>query len=126
MSDKHLIVNSGLLRLIHHGDLVIADRGFDISDELEFVSATLMIPPFTKGKPQLSQREIELSRDLSRIKIHVKRAISRLKNYKLLQTTLPINLFKRPHKTDLITIDKIIITCSALTNLHNLHPPLIT
>ena len=26
VSDKHLTFNSGLLRLIHHGDLVIADR----------------------------------------------------------------------------------------------------
>ena len=51
MSDKHLTVNSELLRLIHHGDLVIADRGFDIADELAFVGATLKIPPFTKGKP---------------------------------------------------------------------------
>ena len=109
--------------MIHRGDLVIADRGFDIADELAFVGATLKISPFTKGKPQLSQRQVELSRDLSRIRIHVERAIGRLKNYKLLQTTLPINLLKRPHVTDLTIIDKIIITCAALTNLR---PPLIT
>ena len=80
MSDKHLTVNSGLFRLIHHGDLVIADHGFDIADELAFVDATLKIPPFTKGKPQLSQREVESSRGLSRIRIHVERAIGRLKS----------------------------------------------
>ena len=78
MSDKHLTVNSGLLKLIHHGDLVITDHGFNVADELAFVGATLKIPPFTKGKPQLSQRKIKLSRGLSRIRIHVERAIGRL------------------------------------------------
>ena len=29
--------------------MVIADRGFDLGDELAFVGATLEIPPFTKG-----------------------------------------------------------------------------
>ena len=123
VSDKHLTMNSGLLKLLHHGDMVIADRGFDIGDELVFVGATLEIPPFTKGKPQLSQREVENARTLSRVRIHVERAIGRLKNYKVLKSTLPINLLKRPHETDLATIDKILITCAALTNLH---PPLIT
>lgn len=123
LGPRHILITSTtILRLIHHGDLVIADRGFDVADELAFIGATLKIPPFTKGKPQLSQREVELSRDLSRIRIHVERAIVRLKNYKLLQTTLPIYLLKRPHETDLATTDKI-ITCAALTNLH---PPLIT
>ena len=98
VSDKHLTVSSGLLQLIHRGDLVVADRDFNIADELAFVVATLKIPPFTKGKPQLSQREVELSRDLSWIRIHVERAIGRLKNYKLLRTTFPINLLKRPMK----------------------------
>ena len=58
-----------------HGDLVLADCGFDILDELT-------LPPFTKGKSQLSHREVEESRSLSRIRIHVERVIGRLKNTK--------------------------------------------
>ena len=42
-----------------HGDLVLADRGFDLSNELALYGATLPIPPFTKRKSQLSQREVE-------------------------------------------------------------------
>ena len=122
VSDKHLTSSCGFLEKLMHGDLVLADRGFDISNELALRGATLAIPPFTKGKSQLSQREVEESRSLSRIRIHVERAIGRLKIYKMLHCNLPITLVKRPHEKPYATIDKILIVCSALCNLH---PPLI-
>jgi len=122
VSDKHLTSSCGILDKLMHGDLVLADRGFDISEELALRGATLAIPPFTKGKPQLSQREVEEARSLSRIRIHVERAIGRLKTYKILHTTLPITLVKRPHEKSYATIDKILIVCSALCNFY---PPLV-
>lgn len=51
----------GFLDKISHGDLVLADRGFDIAEDLGLRGASLAIPAFTKGKPQLSQREVETS-----------------------------------------------------------------
>ena len=103
--------------------MVLADRGFDIADDLALVGASIAIPPFTKGKPQLSQQEVQFSRQLSSIRIHVERAIGQMKNYKILQATLPISLIKRDHETEFATIDKIVFTCAALCNLH---PPLVT
>ena len=123
VSDKHLTRNSGFLEHIQHGDIVLSDRGFDISDELALIGASLAIPPFTKGKSQLSQREVERSRALSHVRIHVERAIGRIKYYKILHSTLPISLIKRPHETEMCTIDKILISCAALSNLQ---PPLVT
>lgn len=122
VSDKHLTSSCGFLDKLMHGDLVLADRGFDISEELALHGATLAIPPFTKGKRQLSQREVEEARRLSRVRIHVERAIGRLKNYRILQRTLPITLVKRPYEKSYATVDKILIVCCALCNLH---PPLI-
>ena len=75
VSDRHLTVHCGFLNKLSHGDLVLVDRGFDIADDLALVGASLAIPPFTRGKPQLSQREVEISRALSRVRIHVERAI---------------------------------------------------
>jgi len=121
VSDKHLTSSCGFLDKLMHGDLVLADRGFDISEELALHGATLSIPPFTKGKRQLSQREVEEARRLSRVRIHVERAIGRLKNYRILQRTLPITLVKRPYEKSYATVDKILIVCCALCNLH---PPL--
>ena len=123
VSDRHLTANSGLLKHLKHGDLILADRGFDIADDLALLGASIAIPPFTKGKPQLSQREVEFSRQLSSIRIHVERAIGRMNNYKILHITLPISLIKQEHEAEFATIDKIVFVCAALCNLH---PPLVT
>ena len=72
-----------------------------------------MEPPYscttivTKGKLQLPQREVEESRNLSRIRIHVERAIGRLKYYKVLHSALPIALVKRPYASYYATIPYI-------------------
>jgi len=79
---------------------VLADHGFDIADGLALVGASLAIPAFTRGKPQLSQREVEISRALSRVCIHVERAIGRMKYFKVLRSTLPIKLMKQPREAD--------------------------
>lgn len=118
VSDRHLTINCGFMDKLTYGDLVLADRGFDISDDLALIGASLAIPPFTRGKAQLSQREINSSRALSRVRIHVERAIGRIKNFKLLQSTIPITLLKKPHEFNYTTIDKILVVCAALSNLH--------
>ena len=61
VSDRHLTVHSGFLSLLNYGYLILANRGFDIADDLAMVGASLAIPPFTKGKPQLSQQGVEFS-----------------------------------------------------------------
>ena len=52
-SDKHLTRESGLLKKLYPGDILLADRGFDISEEVAMMQATLQIPAFTKGMDQL-------------------------------------------------------------------------
>jgi len=117
VSDKQITQECGFLDLIDPGDVILADRGFNIADDLAIRGAKLEIPSFTRGKAQLSQQEVEKSRQLARVRIHVERVIGQLrKKYKILQGTLPITLVKRPIDT-IPTIDKILIVTSALTNL---------
>ena len=123
VSDCQLTVNSGFLDKLSYGDLVLADRGFDIADDLALVGASLEIPPFTRGKPQLSQKEVDTDRELSRVRIHVERAIGRLKNFSILQSTVPINLITRPIETEYATINKILIVCCALCNFQPILVP---
>ena len=42
-----------------HGDLILADRGFNITEPLAICGASLAIPPFTKGKCQLHKRTLK-------------------------------------------------------------------
>ncbi len=92
--------------------------GFNIHDELALIGARLQIPAFTKGKKQLSREEVEISRRLARVRIHVERVIGQLRRkYKILQETIPISLIKKPSDGCTATIDKIIFVTAALTNL---------
>ena len=50
---------AGFLDLFEYGDVVLADRGFSIADELAIRGATLEIPAFTKGKMQFTQRRLK-------------------------------------------------------------------
>ena len=75
--------------------IVLADRGFNIDDDLKFYEAELAIPAFTRGKKQLSLEEVEQSRRLSRARIHVERVIGLLKQkYKISEGPLPLNMIK--------------------------------
>ena len=117
-SDKVITQNCGFLQLVEHGDLILADRGFNIADDLGVFGASLVVPSFTKGKQQLSLQEVELSKRLSKVRIHIERVIGILKNkYSILQSTLPINIVKHKHDTDYANIDKILTVCAALINL---------
>ena len=49
MSDKVITQKSGFLKYIQQGDVVMADRGFNIHDDLAIQGAYLKIPAFTKG-----------------------------------------------------------------------------
>lgn len=50
---------------------MLVNKGFNIHDELVIIGATLKIPAFTKGKDQLSQSDVENTRQLACVKIHV-------------------------------------------------------
>ena len=91
-SDKHLTANCGLLERLKPGDLVMADRGFTIQESLALRQVKLAIPTFTRGSKQLDPVDIEHTRGIANVRIHVERVIGQLKQkYKMLQETLEID-----------------------------------
>ena len=103
---------------VEHGDVILADRGFDIGDDLGVYGARLEIPSYTRGKKQLSLQEVEHSKRLSKVRIHVEHVIGLLKNkFTPLQSTLQITMVKHVSDTDFAIIDKILTVCAALVNL---------
>ena len=81
ISDKELTRQSGILALPEKGDSIMADRGFDIEADLIPLGFKLNIPPFLKGKTQLSEKEMVENRRIASVRIHVERAMERIKNY---------------------------------------------
>ena len=118
VSDKLLTVNSGFLNKLLPGDCVLADRGFDIAEDVARMQATLHIPSFTRGCSQLSPMDVEATRKLANVRIHIDRVIgATCQRYSILMSYIPIDFLKPKHPGDKPPIDKIISVCSALNNL---------
>ena len=82
----------------------------------------MVVPAFTKGKEQLDPVDVETTRGIANIHIHVERNIGLLRSkYTLLQGTLPTDfLMNNPHgslEDKISNIDHIIKVCYALVNL---------
>ena len=104
---KTRVKHCGILDLLEAGDDLMADRGFDIEEELP-KGVTLNIPPFLNGKKQLTlEKELE-TRRIASVRVHVERAIERIKNYKILQTVFQLSMAA--------DFNKIWVICCYLVN----------
>ena len=78
-------------------------------------NAELVVPAFTREKPQLTG-EVEESRTISNVCIHIERVIGLLKRqYTILKGVLPIKSVQsaslEARKTDFVTCDKVVQHC---------------
>ena len=116
-SDKFLTEHCGFLDKLSPGDLVLADRGFLIHESVQFQRAELAMPAFTKGKNQLDPTDIETTRGIANVRIHVERVIGCLRQkYTILDSTLPITLLATSENQPIPLVDKVVRVCSALIN----------
>ena len=96
VSDKHLTENCGILNFLQPGDVILADRGFTVQDSVGLCCAEVKMPPFTRGKKQLSRSAIDTARQLSQVRIHVERVIGVVRQkYTILESKLAINMIKK-------------------------------
>lgn len=76
------------------------------------------MPAFTRGKPQLSAWEVERTRKLANVRIHVERVIGVLRQkYAILSSTIPTDMLVVRNGNEIPQLDKTVAVCSALTNL---------
>ena len=108
-SDKFITGDSGFYDLLERDDEVMADRGFQIEEELMLRFCSLSVPPGARVKSQMTMAECKKTKDIANLRIHVERAINRIKFYHILKRTLPISMLHHA--------DDIVKTCTALCYL---------
>ena len=91
ISDKDILKRSKILDLLNPGDLVMVDRGFNVRDLLLQKGADIVIPPFLGDRSSLTPREEAQTRVIAKLRIHVERAIERMKKFKILKKIVPLN-----------------------------------
>ena len=107
-SDKHLVQESGLLDKLEYEDYIMADRGFPINEELLLKHCTLVIPPGKQGKEQMTRDEVKQTKEVANLRIHVERAIRRIKSFQILKGVRPWACIP--------LADSIVTVCAALCN----------
>ena len=69
----------------------MADGGFTMQNELAPLHVELNIPSFLGGRAQLAEAEVKESKKIASVRIHVERAITRIKKFKALNH-IPLTL----------------------------------
>lgn len=118
VSDKRLTEQCGIVNNLLPGDLVLADRGFEISDEVGLMCAEMKTPGFTRGRAQMDPRSVEETRKIAHLRVHVERIIGLVRNkYHILQHTILVSQLVPFQGEEFSFIDKIVTVCCALTNM---------
>ncbi|KAM7282233.1 uncharacterized protein ISCGN_002383 [Ixodes scapularis] len=108
-SDTFITKQSQLLdRCTPHVDSVMVDKGFLISELCREKNVRMIRPPFLMEK-QLTTEEARSNQSIACARVHVERAIQRMKIYRILRNRFDLDLV--PY------IDKIFTVISGMVNL---------
>ncbi|KAE8738902.1 hypothetical protein FOCC_FOCC015603 [Frankliniella occidentalis] len=123
MQDTQLTNHCGILDNLKSGDVVLSDRGFNISNTAGFLRAHVVQPAYLFGRPQLTGEEVDSTRKIAAVRVHVERVIGlvRLK-YRILSDRMPTDSLKTKPDQAMPPVDQIAVVCCALCNLC---PPII-
>jgi len=108
-SDVHIVRDSGFLNNIQRYDLVMADRGFKIREDLLVIGSNLAIPPSSAASMQMRSKDVKETSQIANVRIHVERAIRRIKIFRILKQEMPLCIVP--------LADDIVRVCAALSNL---------
>ena len=117
ISDNRLTHDSGLLTLLgnyitagllHENDCILADKGFTNFDDFANLGLKLNTPPMARSQGQMSASDVVSTRTIAAHRVHVERAIGRIKNFKILSYQMSIS--------NLTSVNQIWFVCAYLTN----------
>ncbi|XP_077515550.1 uncharacterized protein LOC144125752 [Amblyomma americanum] len=109
-SDKAIFEQSGLIDAPEPiSEAIMADRGFLIDEICAHYLIDLIRPPFKKPKQQLSKGEALRTQTIASARVHVERAIQRMKTLKILATKVPWNMVGQ--------LDDILMIIAGITNI---------
>ena len=109
ISDQAIVNENGFLDKVEEGDDIMADRGFNIRHLLLPKKTSFNISAFSHGKV-LSAKAVKRSRRVASVRIHVERAIRRMKTFKIISGIVPLKLRH--------CLNQIITIIAVLCNLH--------
>ena len=108
-SDKFMTRDTGFYDLFERDDEEMADRGFQIQEDLLLHFCRLVIPPGARVKSQMTKSEVKKTKEVAKFPIYIGKAINRIKFFRILNGTIPVIMIQH--------VDDTILTLAALGNL---------
>ena len=109
ISDRQIVEKSHFVDLLEQGDLIMADRRFDIQDLMAAKQAKLFIPPKRQSTAdQFSKEDCFETMRIANVRIHVERAIRRVKGWHIFDQVLPLSMAG--------VVNQVWTVCCLLTN----------
>lgn len=91
VSDKTILQSSGLLDRLQSGDAIMVDKGFTFPYLPQGI--TIYRPPFREPhETQMTPQAVEDTRRIACARVHVERAIARVKSLHILDGAFPISM----------------------------------
>lgn len=109
-SDKQIVVEERVLDLLAPGQAVMTDKGFMIDEECKRRNVKLVRPPFLNGpQKQLSKIEATQNVSIAAARVHVERAIQRVRIFSFFNTKIDTRF--------LSVLDELLIISCAIVNI---------
>ena len=89
-------------------DAFVADKGFNIGDELKKVNLRLNIPPFFTNQSAFSESDVIKTQRVDQHQIHIERAIGKVRRFQIFSSEIPVTMFG--------SINQIWTVCCMLSN----------
>ena len=97
--------------MLKNGDEVMADHGFTIHELLAPLGVGLNIPPFLGSRLQMDGSEVVETQQIASLRIHIERAIRRVKEFDIVTGIMPASLAG--------SANQIWTICALLTNFQS-------
>ena len=72
--------------------MVLFDKGFNVQDRFLSRQIKCVLPPFVRSQRRFTRSEVYQGKRIARARIHIERVMGRLKEFRLLNHVLPINM----------------------------------
>ena len=110
--DRELTIRSGFLQQKHNrGAMWMADKGFLLDDLCAPLGVQLNIPAFVGEKSQLSREEVIHTQEVANQRIHIERAINKVKKFHIFDRPIPLTMWG--------SVNQMWTVCAILTLFQN-------
>ena len=101
ISNKQIVQRSGFLETVKQkvqcgelkeGDAIMADKGFDIGDDLAKLKLKCNIPPFLKDKLGFEEGDVIKTQTIAQHRIHVEKAIGKVRRFRIFHSVIPVSI----------------------------------